>query len=127
MRGRITVRGVVVAIVTVLFGAVLTVIAPAAAKADTTCAAGSVCFWQNTNRGGAKCSWKQPSDETVYSNVNNDCSFGLKNPRSIRNNTRYRVYFYSSYDCLLGAIGSSKPNTGGNLVGGYTIRCLKFL
>ncbi|MFF8371687.1 peptidase inhibitor family I36 protein [Streptomyces lydicus] len=95
--------------------------APARAAAYR-CSPGYFCIYSDWNGGGTRCQWSQSSK----ANTADDCSFIQRgqNVRSVWNNTRHRVQYYTQTN-YHARVGSTPSGAGGNLQGSYQIRSFK--
>ncbi|MFF8314669.1 peptidase inhibitor family I36 protein [Streptomyces lydicus] len=95
--------------------------APARAAAYR-CSPGYFCIYSDWNGGGTRCQWSQSSK----ANTADDCSFIQRgqNVRSVWNNTRHRVQYYTQTNYHT-RVGSTPSGAGGNLQGSYQIRSFK--
>ncbi|PBC86975.1 Peptidase inhibitor family I36 [Streptomyces sp. 2224.1] len=86
------------------------------------CTSGYFCIYSDWNGGGTRCQWSQSSK----ANTADDCSFIQRgqNVRSVWNNTRHRVQYYTQTN-YHARVGSTPSGAGGNLQGNYQIRSFK--
>ena len=93
-----------------------------ARAAAFSCTSGYFCIYSDWNGGGTRCQWSQSSK----ANTADDCSFIQRgqNVRSVWNNTRHRVQYYTQTN-YHSRVGSTPAGAGGNLQGSYQIRSFK--
>lgn len=97
------------------------VAAPVASAAPAwECSANYICFYVGSDGTGKRCQYSQSNAQ-----ADEECSWGLVKPRSVRNRSDNRVHYYAQHD-FEDRIGSTVAGDQGNLAGTYTIRSLKF-
>lgn len=79
-----------------------------------------ICFYRDSDGRGERCQYSQSN-----ARANEICSWGLVNPKSVRNRSNDRVHYYREHN-YEGRIGSTVAGDQGNLAGDYTIRSLWF-
>ncbi|MFF4289521.1 peptidase inhibitor family I36 protein [Streptomyces sp. NPDC001633] len=91
-------------------------------RAAYNCTPGYFCIYSDWNGGGTRCQWSQSSK----ANTADDCSFIQRgiNVRSVWNNTRHRVQYYTQTN-YHARVGSTPSGAGGNLQGSYQIRSFR--
>ncbi|MEU6328381.1 peptidase inhibitor family I36 protein [Streptomyces sp. NPDC047049] len=113
---------VAAAALTAALGTVPTATATPTASPRFHCTSGYFCIYSDWNGGGTRCQWSQSSK----ANTADDCSFIQRgqNVRSVWNNTRHRVQYYTQTN-YHARVGSTPSGAGGNLQGSYQIRSFK--
>jgi hypothetical protein len=97
-------------------------VTPAASAADYNCTAGYFCMYSGWNGSGARCQYRDTTSNTADA-----CSFIRegKNVLSVWNGNAHTTTYYKQTN-FNDRVGSTKPGHGGNLMGTYQIRSLKF-
>jgi hypothetical protein len=95
---------------------------PVASAAQFNCPAGYFCMYSGWGGGGARCAYRQNTRNTA-----DNCSFirAGRNVRSVWNGNGHTATYYRQTN-FNGRVGSTKPGHGGNLMGTYQIRSIRF-
>jgi hypothetical protein len=95
---------------------------PVASAAEYRCSAGYFCMYSGWNGGGARCQYRDSTRNTADA-----CSFIREGRKvlSVWNGNGHTATYYTQTN-FNGRVGSTKPGHGGNLMGTYQIRSIRF-